>query len=241
MVICSMVLSHKLMAQQAPQATPEVAPQGQAKAGEKSEGNKEPVTGEQSRPQNDRIFFALPNFLTVENASHVSPLTAGQKFKLVARSNFDRAEYPWIGLVALINQATDSDPTYGQGFRGYAKRYGTAFADSTISNFMTGAVFPSLLRQDPRYYQLGKGGFFRRAAHAASRVLVIRSDSGRREFNFSEIFGNAVAAGISNAYHPAPRTLTSNVRIWGTQIAWDAAAYELKEFWPDIHRRIHKP
>jgi hypothetical protein len=53
--------------------------------------------------------------------------------------------------------------------------------------------------------------------------------------------GAGRAAAISNAYHPAPRTLGNNISIWWTQIGWDAAAYELKEFWPDIHRRIHKP
>jgi hypothetical protein len=241
LVICSLALSFQLMAQQEPRTPTEAAAPNQAKTGEKTEGKKDSGTRDQSRPQDDRLFWALPNLLTVENASHVPPLTSGQKFKLVARSTFDRAEYPWIGLVALIGQATDSDPAFGQGFRGYAKRYGTAFGDVTIGNFMTNAVFPSLLRQDPRYYQLGKGGFFRRAAYAGGRILVTRTDSGQKQFNFSELLGNAMTAGISNAYHPAPRTLASNVRIWWTQIAWDAVAYELKEFWPDIRRRIHKP
>jgi hypothetical protein len=183
----------------------------------------------------------LPNFLTVENARTVPPLTAGQKFKLVARSTFDPVEYPYVAVIAALNQARNTDPAFGQGFRGYAKRYGTAFADNAIGNFMTNAAFPSLLRQDPRYYELGKGGFFRRAAYAAGRILVIHSDSGQKQFNFSEIFGNAVAAGISNAYHPAPRTLTSNLSICGTQILWDAVSYELKEFWPDLRRKVHKP
>jgi hypothetical protein len=34
----------------------------------------------------DRIFWTVPNFLTMENADHIPPLTAGQKFKVVGRS-----------------------------------------------------------------------------------------------------------------------------------------------------------
>ena len=226
-----------LIAQQEAQTGPAVAPPAPAKTGDKDA----PPTPQPSSPQNDRIFWTLPNFLTVENAATLPPLTAGQKFKIVARSTFDPVEYPYVALVAAINQASNSEPAFGQGFRGYAKRYGTAFADNTVGDFMTGAVFPSLLRQDPRYYQLGKGGFFRRAAYAADRVLFTRSDSGQKEFNFSEILGNGVAAGISNAYHPAPRTFTNNLSIWGTQIVWDAVSFELKEFWPDLRRKVHKP
>jgi len=38
------------------------------------------------------LFWALPDFLTLENADHVPPLTTGQKFKVVARGVFDPME-----------------------------------------------------------------------------------------------------------------------------------------------------
>jgi len=87
---------------------------------------------------------------------------------------------------------------------------------------------------------MGKGKVLHRIAYAASRVFVIRSDSGSNQFNFSELLGSGVAAGISNAYHPAPRSLGNSISIWWTQIGWDAASYELKEFWPDLKRKLHK-
>ena len=189
-------------------------------------------------PKNDRIFWALPNLLTVENGSDSPPLPTGQKFKLVAQGTFDPFEFAFIGMVASVNQASNSNPSYGQGLVGYSKRYGTAFADNAIGNFMTGAVYPAMLHQDPRYFQMGKGNFFRRAFYAGTRVFVIRGDSGKTELNFSELLGNGTAAAISNAYHPGPRTIDSNLAVWWTQIGWDAVAYELKEFWPDIHRLI---
>ncbi|MBZ5668235.1 MAG: hypothetical protein LAO04_00685 [Acidobacteriia bacterium] len=242
LVICSLALSVQLMAQQPQQMPTEVGPPGPAKAGEKTEGDKVPGIRDQSRPRNDRVLRTPPNFLTVENASHVPPLTAGQKFELAARSAFAPYKYPYVAVRAGINQADNNQAAFGQGFRGYAKRYGSSFADSAIGSFMTKAAFPSLLRQDPRYYRMGTGGFSHRAAYAASRVFVTRTDSGQEQLNFSELFGRATAAAISNAYHPrADRTLTNNLNIWWTYIAGDAAVYELREFWPDIRRRIHKP
>ncbi len=189
---------------------------------------------------NDRLFFTLPNFLTLENAGKVPPLTAGEKFKVTARDTFDPVELVWYGALAGIAQAEDDEPKYGQGAEGYAQRYGVRFADGTIENFMTKAIFPSLLHQDPRYFQLGKGGFWHRTGYAVSRIFVTRTDSGHSQFNYSEIFGSATAAAISTySYHlESERNLTSTAGVWGTQVAWDTLSYVVKEFWPDIHRKL---
>jgi hypothetical protein len=176
----------------------------------------------------------------VENASSLPPLSTGQKFKLVALGCFDPVEAAFIGIQAGIGQADDTDPSYRQGLIGYSKRFGTAYADAIIGNFGTGAIFPTLLRQDPRYYQMGKGNGFRRATHAALRIVITRGDSGKTQFNFSEFLGNGLAAGLSNTYHPGPHTLIGSTNVLETQLLVDALGYELKEFWPDIHRLITK-
>ena len=121
-------------------------------------------------------------------------------------------------------------PAFGQGLKGYGKRYALAFGDNTVENFVTGAVFPVVPKQDPRYYQLGKGSFLRRAAYAGLRVIITRADAGNTQFNFSEILGSASAAAISNVYHPGPRTLGSSLDVWGTQVGWDGVGSEMKEF-----------
>jgi hypothetical protein len=190
----------------------------------------------QKGTSNDRILWTLPNFLTMENAKNVPPLTPGQKFKVTARGLFDPFEFVLIGVVAGINQAADSNPSYGQGMEGYAKRYATAYGDNLIENFMSSAVLPSILHQDPRYYQLGHGGFWRRSAHAVGRVLVTRSDSGQQQPNYSEVVGAAAAAAISTySYHPESERGFGNVAsVWGSQMGWDAVTYMIKEFWPDL-------
>jgi hypothetical protein len=203
---------------------------------------REQVRQEKTGTSNDRLFWTLPNFLTVENAHNIPPLTAKQKFKVVLRSSFDPVEYPYIGFLAGISQAQDSEPAFGQGAAGYGKRYGAAFADNAIENFMTGAILPSLLHQDPRYYQLGQGSFRHRVIYAVSRLFVTRSDSGRREFNASEVLGSAASAAIATySYHPVEdRTVPNTVSVWGTQVGWDAVAIGVKEFWPDIRRKVRR-
>ena len=209
------------------------------------EKTKAPDTMAHEQPSgtsNERLFWVLPDFLLIENAKTLPPLSAGAKFKVVARRSFDYIEYPVYGMLAGISQAENSEPGYGRGAEGYGKRYGAAFADGTIECFMTGAILPSILRQDPRYYQLGKGGFWRRTGYAASRIFITRADSGRIQFNYSEIAGSALSAGISTySYHPSnQRTVRNSLSVWGTQIGYDTIAIVFNEFWPDIHRHFSK-
>jgi hypothetical protein len=223
------------------QQTTSPQPQSQQQ-GRQPQGQQSKTPDQQNGTSHDRLFWALPNFLTVENAENVPPLTPGQKFKLVARGVFDPMEFVLVGFVAGLGQASDSDPSYGQGAQGYAKRYGTAYGDNAIENFMAYAVFPSILHQDPRYYQLGHGGFKKRAVHALSRVVITRSDSGDTQFNYSEILGSSSAAAISTyAYHPQSERSFGNVAsVWVTQMGWDAATYMVKEFWPDLRKKPKK-
>jgi hypothetical protein len=238
LLISTLGLAHPLRAQDVGQSPPPATPQSQTTPA----NDPGAATGQSAPapkpPKDDRIFWALPNLLTVENASSQPRLTTGQKFKTVAEGCFDPVEVVFMGIQAGIGQANNTDPTYHQGLTGYSKRFATDYADAIIGNFGTGAIFPTLLHQDPRYYQMGTGNFFRRFTHAALRVAITRGDSGKTQFNFSEFLGNGLAAGVSNAYHPAPHTLTSSTDVLGTQILLDALGYELKEFWPDIHRLL---
>ena len=189
------------------------------------------------------------------------PLTTGQKFKVVFLGSFDYDLIPWYGFLSGLSQAENSEPGYGQGAEGYGKRYAAAFADGTIENFMVGAVFPSILRQDPRYYQLGKGSFVHRTKYAVSRSFVTFSDSGHKQFNYSEIAGGMLSAAIStNTYHPrsfttlhysatgmpiyvftpSDRTLGNTASVWGTQLGYDTLTLVVKEFWPDVHRWVKR-
>lgn len=239
-VACCLVLLATGWAQTDPARPTPAAPDApsstkQQKSGSQSE--KAPVAGQNG--SNDRLFWTLPNFLTVENAKRIPPLTSKEKFKIVMRSTFDPVEYPYAAFLAGISQATDSEPGYGQGAAGYAKRFGAAFADNTMENFTAGAVLPSLLSQDPRYFQLGRGSFAHRSFYAVSRIFVTRTDAGNNSFNASEVFGSAISAGVGNLYRPSEdRTVSNTISRWWTQIGWDTVAIGVKEFWPDVRRKV---
>ena len=191
---------------------------------------------------NDRIFEVLPNYGTVENAKELPPLSTGQKFRLATAGVFDWGSYPFNGILAGIEQAKSDPKAWGQGWDAYGKRYAASFADNSIGTYMTTAIFPSLLREDPRYYQMGRGRFGHRAYHAVNRLFVVRTDSGHERFNFSESVGNAAAAAMSNIYHvPEDRTASRNASTFAFLILYDGMNNELKEFWPDIRRKVfHK-
>jgi hypothetical protein len=240
------VISSLIHAQQTAPAAPAASSQAQSQqpqSSDKKSGTDDSKikTEEQTGTSKDRLFYALPNFLTVETKD-VPPLTVGQKFKVVARGSFDYIQLPWYAFLAGLSQAENSEPGYGQGAEGYGKRLGAYAADGAIENFMTGAVLPSILHQDPRYFQSGEGGFAHRTGYAVSRILVTRSDAGRREFNFSEIVGSAMAAGISTySYHPrGDRNLGNTASVWGSQVGYDTVTIVIKEFWPDIRRMLSK-
>ena len=192
--------------------------------------------------QPKRILWIIPNYRAVSAATHLPPLTAGQKFVLATQDSFDYSAFILAGMLAGYGQATNSYPEFHHGASGYGRYYWHSFADQGVGNYFTEAIVPTVFRQDPRYYILGNGGFFRRTGYALSRLVITKPDSGGTAFNFSELFGNALGAGVSDAYYPRPeRTWGKTGAKWGTQIGVDGIANVLKEFWPDIYQRISHP
>lgn len=87
---------------------------------------------------------------------------------------------------------------------------------------------------------MAEGKKSRRIWYPIERLFVTRTDAGGSRFNNSEVFGNAFAAGLSNFYHAREdRTVGRNFSTFGMLIMWDGLSNELKEFWPDVRRKIH--
>ena len=189
----------------------------------------------------DHIFGVLPNYTSVGRGQQAPPLTTTATFEMASEGAFDKLVYPFTAFTAGVAQLQGQEPEWGFGWGAYGKRYAMGFADNTLASFMTTAVAPTLLRQDPRYFVLGEGGVWHRTGYALSRTFVTRSRSGHAQFNFSDIVGNGVAAEIMNAYHPVEdRKLSATMNRWGLQVLYDTFTDVLKEFWPDIHHHFHK-
>jgi hypothetical protein len=189
--------------------------------------------------QSKRILWIFPNYRAVSANTPLPPLSLKAKFWLATQDSFDYSSFITAGILAGASQAKKSYPEFGQGAKGYGRYYWHAMADQAVGNCLTEAIVPAMTHEDPRYYTLGRGGFFKRASYAVSRLLVTRTDSGGRTLNFSEIVGNGAGAGISDTYYPSrERTWTKTGQKWVTQIALDGVFNIVKEFWPDINHSI---
>ncbi len=183
----------------------------------------------------------MPNNKTVPLAPFETPLTPRDKFNLPYKDTVDPFTYVLAGFYAGVDQWQNYYAPFGQGGTGYAKRFGAAYADQAIGNYLTEAILPSLLHQDPRYFRKGTGGPWRRVSYALSRTLITRTDTGKRTFNYSEVAGNAAAAAISNVYYPASeRTAGETGEKLTIQLVSDSAFNVLLEFWPDMRHAIFK-
>ena len=189
--------------------------------------------------QSKRILWIFPNYRAVSADTQLPPLSLKNKFWLATQDSFDYSSFVTAGMLAGISQAKNSTPEFRQGSKGYGRYYWHAVADQAVGNYLTEAIVPAVTREDPRYYTLGHGGFLKRTGYAVSRLLVTRTDSGRRTINISEIVGNGAGAGISDLYYPSrERTWTKTGQKWVTQIALDGVFNIVKEFWPDVNHLI---
>lgn len=200
-----------------------------------------PVPGQPGEVQDKRVFGVLPNYRTADGTLPFSPISTHQKFHIAIKDTFDYPSYILAGAFAGISQLGDSNPSFGQGLKGYGKRYAASVADQDMGNFLTEAVLPTLLHEDPRYFRKVNGSFKSRLLYAASRVAVVKTDHGNWTFNASEFLGNGIVASVGNAYYPDSVGFEPTMQRMFTQIGTDALSQVLKEFWPDIKRKwLHK-
>ena len=150
--------------------------------------------------EKQRVFGFIPNFYVVYDPDP-EPLTTKLKFDLALKTSIDPVTIIGVGIFAGIEQAGDT-PNYVQGMRGYAERYGAIYADGFTDIMVGGAILPSLLHQDPRYFYQGTGTKKSRALHAISGPFVCHGDNGDLQANYSSLGGDLAAASISNAYYP---------------------------------------
>ncbi len=187
------------------------------------------------------ILGIVPDYDTVRDSNGViMPISTRTKFWLATEDVFDPFSFLITGFYAGGSQLTNQYHEFGQGAKGYAKRYAGAFADNAVGNYFTEAAFPVLFKQDPRYFRMGPtAGFWKRVGYSASRVIITRADSGATQFNFSEIVGNGAAASVAAFYYPPSSRHPEEVcEKWALNVGSDAGFNVLKEFWPDMRHKI---
>lgn len=162
--------------------------------------SEELATQQVKLEEQQRIFGFIPNFYVAYD-QNVVPLTTKLKFQLALKVSYDPVTFFGVGLLAASQQAGDN-PNYRQGWIGYGERYGAAYANGLTDIMIGGAILPSLLHQDPRYFYQGTGTNKSRAIHALTSPFVCKGDNGLWQANYSTIGGDLASAAIANAYYP---------------------------------------
>ena len=152
--------------------------------------------------EKQRVLGVIPNFYVSYDRNPL-PLTPRQKYELAWKTSLDPVNFLATGVVAGIEQATNTFSGFGQGTAGYAKRYAASYGDGLIGGYLGSAILPALFKQDPRYFYKGEGTVTSRAEYAIANAVICKGDNGHWQVNYSGIGGGLAAGAISNLYYPA--------------------------------------
>ncbi len=161
----------------------------------------EAATEEVHEEEHQRVLRVFPNFY-VTYRQDAAPLTSKLKYQLAWKSTTDPVTLAGVAFLSGIQQAGDEYSDFGQGAEGYGKRFGANYADAFASTFLSGAVLPSLLKQDPRYYYQGTGSARSRLLHAMENAVKCKGDNGQWQVNYSNLAGSFGGAALASSYYP---------------------------------------
>jgi hypothetical protein len=242
--------SQSAQSQSTQQQTPSQPPSNSSSSSTSSSAQTQQPSAQESQHQKaeeqlkeqekQRVAGVMATFNTTRDPNAV-PLSAGQKYRLFFRGALDPWAFGLTAFVAGIGQAEDTNPQWRGGMEGYSKRWGAGYADYFMGNFFGNAVLPSLLHEDPRYFQKGTGKPINRALWAAASTVWCKRDRGGWGPNYANVGGNLIGAAIGRVYYPASaRTVGQTISDGLTVSAEGILGAEVIEFWPDIvraHRR----
>src|SRR6202041_2876832 len=184
----------------------------------------ESVTPQPLPAESKRFFGIIPNNRTSPSLKDYQPLSPKQKFEIARQDSFDRGTVVLAAAFAGYDQLTNANRAFGQGLPGYGRYFGASYGDFVIGNYMSEAIFPALLHQDPRYFRRGLGGGWSGLGYSVGQIFWTHTDSDRTQFNYSEILGNSTAVAISSAYYPENRNVGDAATKLGVQIGVDMAS-----------------
>jgi len=204
------------------------------------ESQEKQTSSDAQKNSTKHMFWVVPSF-NVTNQEKFEPLTPRGKFGEWLSGSYDPRGF---GLYAfesatLERSGADGFCGYGKGWSGYGKCYGATELDANISSFSGDFLFPVILRQDPRYFRMGRGSLGKRLLYSISRVFVTHSDSGHWTFDSSALAGTCLGAAASNLYYPKQdRDFSDSVNRAGLDLVNTALFNVAAEFWPDIRRKL---
>jgi hypothetical protein len=203
------------------------------------EGPMKKMVGMFGRAIERNSVYREPHFLAGATLCAFGPK---EKFIQFLQGTIDPMVILSAAFEAGIDQSSNRDPSFGLGAEGYGKRLAASYTDWNSGRFFKGFFYPVIFNEDPRYYRLGQGSAGRRMAHAAGHTVIAHKPDATRVFNYSEWFGTATTVALSNFYHPGnSRGSGEMARSAAFLVGIDLGFDLLREFWPDIARKMKLP
>jgi hypothetical protein len=168
------------------------------------------------------------------------PLSLKHKAFLFGYRNIQPSSFGKSAFTAALAQWQDQPTEWGQGMKGYGRRYGHRIVNRAVESGI-GFGVATALHQDPRYFRNPGAGARSRLWNALSQVVLTRTDGGGKTFSAWRFAGNYGGQFVSNTWRPERQRTVGNTMVRGTiSLSFDVGANVFKEFWPDIRRRVFK-
>jgi len=193
----------------------------------------------EAQRQEARTWRSLP-----DAPSTVQSPKQAEKFHLFA----DEARLPLtfggVGINAGVMREAEPRHLAPGSQPSFAAFYKAGFTQKESSNFVGKCLYPPLLKQNLRYRPLTSGSFMNRATYAASRIFIMRDDSGKRRLNTSYFLGVLSSVAAHNASRPYwMRSNAAPFTDFGSTIGNDAGINVFHEFGPSLRQMVrgHTP
>jgi len=201
---------------------------------ETKEQQQERAKRELEEEERQRMLGVVPMF-NVQSNAHAAPLTSKQKYQLFFKSSTDWYQFAITAIDGGLSMEGNEYASYGEGVEGFAKYWGAAYADTFDGNLWGNAILTSWWHEDPRYYRMGHGNFFRRAGYSALTTVWCKRDKGTWGPNYANVAGNFIGGTISNLYYPSNDRGVELTLGRGASVTYEGiVGAEIAEFWPDI-------
>ncbi len=169
------------------------------------------------------------------------PFSVQKKFDYRVVQSFGFRAFAGAALGASLGQLRDTPREWGQGFSGFATRYGSSFG-TNLSRQSMGFGLESLLHEDPRYFPSEEKGFRARIKNVLLQTLVARKDGSGERFAYARIISAMGTGQLVNAWQPESTGSVKDGVFRGLiMLSGDAGYNFLQEFFPFVRPRTLRP
>jgi len=186
------------------------------------------------------ILNAQTTPATQTNAANYTPITGGGRFEWAIMNTINLASFG-VGVIdSAWGTGFDEPHEYGVSLKGFGKRFGIRLTGVAVSNTME-AGLGAVWGEDPRYFRVGEGPFFKREGHAFKMVFLARN----RDGDIAPAYARYAAIGgsnfLSNAWRANSDATASHAAIRiGLGFLGRLGYNNFYEFWPDVKRRFFR-